>query len=60
MTEKQETALRAVCERFKKPFRKDDYSPGIGCGDGWLEGWVGGTPLNSIYVGCSPEGRIHS
>ena len=55
MTTEQEQALRACCDRFHVPFDPEAYRPAFDLPEGWVAGWVG-----PIYVGCSPEGDIHS
>ena len=71
MTTKQRDKLWELCGRYNVPFREDDYSgpfSGTGLGlKGWVEGWIGGVKHNghnnqekTIYVGVSPDGRIHS
>jgi len=56
MTNKQITALRDLCERYGVAFDPSAYTPQFDLPDGWVAGWVG----TSIYVGCSPEGNIHT
>lgn len=56
MNERQRKALKSCCERFGVEFHENNYRPGLGTPDDWREGWIG----NHIYVGCSPEGEIHS
>ena len=60
MNEKQRAALKRVCERFNAPFDEEHYLPDPSCGDGWVAGWVGGKYKENIFVGCSPEGHVHS
>jgi len=56
--ETQARALWALCDRYKVPYVPEHYRPALP--KGWVEGWVGGPDAGKIYVGCSPEGRIHS
>ena len=56
MTEAQKDALQRLCDRYKVEFKEHEFHPGLGSPDGWVEGWIG----KHIYVGCSPEGEIHS
>jgi hypothetical protein len=55
MTEEQVVALTRLCERFEVPFVESNFFASHSCGEGWVEGQVG-----PIFVGCSPEGNIHS
>jgi hypothetical protein len=59
LTVEQAAALRSLCGRYNVEFRPSDYRP-VGRPAGWVEGWVGGPDAGKIYVGCDPEGRIHS
>lgn len=52
----QKTALEQLCGRYEVDFSEDNFHPGLGMSDGWVEGWIG----KHIYVGCSPSGEIHS
>jgi hypothetical protein len=58
----QETALYALCERYHVPYDPSHYRPTFDLPDGYVAGWVGGPEYmaRTIYVGCSPEGEIHS
>jgi hypothetical protein len=58
LTAEQDTALRSICDRYNVTYRPADFRPAIP--KGWVEGWVGGRSVAGIYIGCSPEGRIHS
>lgn len=75
MNEKQEAALRNLCERYKVPFDENDYAPAFDLPEGWVSGWIGGKyhaalrhedgyrDYNfgaTLYVGCNPEGEISS
>lgn len=55
MTDKQYSALARLSERYDSPFEPKTFRPAFDLPDGWVEGWVG-----PIFVGCSPEGEIHS
>lgn len=62
MTDAQRETLRALCSRYRVPFRESDYAVSQGGLDspaGWVEGWVGGVGT-TIYVGVDPQGRSHS
>jgi hypothetical protein len=61
LTEAQRSALSQLCERYDVSFNENDYIPAFDLPYGWVSGWVGGNRVsNTIYVGCSPEGRITS
>ena len=55
MNAKQEAALRSLCERYNVEFEAGAYRAAFDLPEGWVAGRVG-----PIYVGCSPEGEIHS
>ena len=58
MNDKQREALRDLASRYKVEFDETKFivfSKDRSMMPGWAEGWVG-----PIYVGCSPEGAIHS
>lgn len=55
MNLKQFEALSGLCSRYGIPFEPDRFFPSYGS-TGFVEGPVG----DKIYVGCDPEGRIHS
>lgn len=55
MTQEQEQALRALCDRYDVPFNADNFRPAFDLPRGYVGGQVG-----PIYVGCSPDGRISS
>lgn len=55
MTDAQTTKLANLCERYGVDFDASNYHPAFDLPAGWVAGWVG-----PIYVGCSPEGDIHS
>jgi hypothetical protein len=56
MTAAQDTALRALCERYGVPYDPVEFRPVFDLPSGWLGGWVG----TSIYVGIDPEGNVNS
>lgn len=56
MTDKQELALRRLCDRYKVPFDSENWHRAFDLPNEWVCGWVG----TNIFVGCSPEGEIHS
>lgn len=63
MTDAQREKLWALCGRYDVPFREDDYvhnSKESAFMPGWVEGWVGGEPNLTIYVGVAPDGSSHS
>lgn len=74
MNDKQREALAALCARWGGPesggvpFDEAHYyasGRSSAYGEGWLfEGWVGGYDFQStrrtLYVGCLPDGSIHS
>lgn len=63
MNDAQRDALWNICGRYNVPFREDDYTlhPKDACMmAGYAEGWVGGKPFNTIFVGVSPDGCISS
>ena len=69
MNEIQEQRLRAKCEAYKVPFRKEDYQPQFDLPAGYVAGWIGGWQehgfvngeyVPTIYVGVSPEGDMSS
>lgn len=71
LTEKQESALRNICERYHVDFNPEHYPPGWDLPPGYVNGWVGGithsTKFSSvtgdkvtIFIGCSPDGEISS
>ena len=55
MTDAQRAALAQLCKNYHVQFDARAYSPAFDLPTGWVAGWVG-----PIYVGCSPEGEIHS
>lgn len=59
MNERQEAALRDLCQRYRVPFRAADYMPQFDLPAGYVAGWVGGD-ISTIYVGCDPGGVISS
>ena len=55
MTDAQFAALSNLCQRYEVDFDHLAFHPQFDLPTGWVAGWVG-----PIYVGCSPEGDIHS
>ena len=55
LTDAQISKLADLCERYGVTFDARNYHPAFDLPTGWVAGWVG-----PIYVGCSPEGDIHS
>ena len=64
LTFKQHSALHAICERFKVPFDAGHYKAVFDLPAKWVAGWVGGPHQQevkrTIYIGCGPDGDIHS
>ncbi len=64
LTTAQEEALKAICQRYNAPYNPDHYLPAFDLPEGWVCGWVGGSAFQethrTIFIGCSPEGEIHS
>lgn len=64
MTPEQRAALMALCHRYHVEFCESDYSTRFDLPDGYVAGWAGGWAIQgvqpTIYVGCSPDGRISS
>ncbi len=66
LTLMQDIALSGLCERYHVAYDPQHYQhhPIDGLPDGWVSGWVGGPDVQkehpTIYIGCSPEGRISS
>lgn len=56
MTDKQVTALRALRERYNMTFDPTAFKPRFDLPAGYVAGLISGT----LYVGCSPDGRIMS
>jgi len=56
MTDTQKKSLEQLCSAYEVEFKEEDFHRSFSCGEGWIEGWIG----KHIYVGCSPEGSIHS
>jgi hypothetical protein len=56
LTEQQTEALQNLCKRYDKPFDPTAFKPTFDLPGGYVAGWIG----NTIYVGCSPDGRIVS
>lgn len=59
LTVAQRDALKALSDRYKVQFDVEHYHRAFDLPEGWVEGWVGGTH-DTIFVGCSPDGEIHS
>lgn len=58
MNDAQRKALSDLAARYKVDFDESKffvYKEDSSMMPNWAEGWVG-----PIYVGCSPEGSIHS
>jgi hypothetical protein len=60
----QEAVLSSLCERYHVAYAPRHYAPSFDLPPGYVCGWVGGFDIQrdhpTIYVGCSPEGRISS
>lgn len=59
MNDVQRAALQRLHERYGVPFDESKfitYPSDSWMMPGWAEGWVG----DRVFVGCSPEGDIHS
>lgn len=54
-TPAQVAAILALCDRYTVRFDPEAWHTRPDLPDGWVAGQVG-----PIYVGCSPEGDIHS
>jgi hypothetical protein len=55
LTAAQHKRLRQACADYAAEYDPANYQPTFDLPTGWVAGWVG-----PIYVGCSPEGDIHS
>lgn len=51
----QVVALENLCWKYKDTFDATNYTHPFELPEGWVAGWVG-----PIYVGCSPDGEIHT
>jgi hypothetical protein len=64
LTEAQDVSLQRICEAFQVEYNPDHYHPIFDLPPDWVAGWVGGVAQQftrrTIYIGCSPEGEIHS
>ena len=64
MNAKQETALRALVGRYNGLWNDSLFLPAgnlLGLPEGYVAGWVpDSNGKDRIFVGCSPEGEIHS
>lgn len=60
MTDAQREAIRSMCEGngVHGEFVESDYRPASAI-DGLPDGWVVGV-VGSMFIGCSPDGRIHT
>lgn len=60
----QQAALRGLCRRYNVAFVAEHYRPQFDLPDDWVAGFIGGWAIQkehpTLYVGCSPEGEIHS
>jgi hypothetical protein len=60
----QDVALSSLCERYAVAYDPRHYGPAFDLPPDWVEGWVGGPEIQqthpTIFVGCSPEGEVHS
>ena len=56
MTDKQENAIRRLCNRHGVEFDADNYSPTFDLPSDYVAGWIG----DSIYVGVDANGNISS
>lgn len=55
MTDAQRSALKDICKRYNVPFDEGKYTSQFDLPDGWVAG-----PVDTIWVGVDPAGRIHS
>lgn len=60
MNDKQRQALANLSERYNVNFSESFFFKSFDCGPNWVEGWIGGPTEQKLFVGCSPEGEIHS
>ena len=60
LTDGQREALARLCDRYNVEFDESNFLPAWDLPKGWVSGWVGGNEERCLYVGCSPEGEIHS
>jgi len=61
VTDAQIVALAKLCDRYRVPFDMRKFTHTFDLPQGWVAGWVGGDDKpGGIYVGCSPDGEIHS
>ena len=60
----QEQALRALCDRYRVGYDPPHYRPAFDLPKVYVACCCGGPDIQAehptIYVGCSPEGRISS
>ena len=60
LTDAQVAALSKLCAGFGVPFDPSHYLiDSFDLPKGWAQGWLGNS-RRTIYVGCSPEGEVHS
>lgn len=55
LTGAQRDSLSELTARYNVAFQPSAFRPDSTCGDGWVSG-----PVGSIFIGCSPDGAIHS
>lgn len=64
LTIEQDGALRNICARYSVQYDPNHYQPTCDLPEGYVAGWVGDWQIQkehpTIYIGCSPEGRISS
>lgn len=59
LTQAQHDRLKSLSARYGVDFDPEEFLPAYDLPDGWVAGWIGGNAA-CLYVGCSPEGEIHS
>jgi hypothetical protein len=55
MTLAQQDALKRLCDDYSVEFAPSNFFHPFDLPSGWVAGQVG-----PLYVGCDPEGHIHS